>query len=432
VFFTDSVYQPIDDHGLDIDQEADFRPASSVETKKETVKKPMRDFSNQKKITQKVRQFIEEDDLMRITKTIKKPKPGQLSCGVRRMKHDVIALSKLAPAIQGTVIGPTRLKVSEKAKLKELREAPTSIEHETDAPLAPVMLYPKETNLFAFRAPGYDIHTPLGNTQSDIRRSKVYKKATELAEIDTVIKKLDTAIIDLKVESIKSFQNQNNIKEPLNFEHPDDDEETCARIRPLLQVIRRPLIEVNLMNEASTSKIRDDHRVSSLAAIHSDINAEYSLYGDIRPEALIQEEMARRGYQHCNDYLGRIAVMAEGLERSKKIVTDENDPKSKKKSNRKNEATEKGDEMIKMVIKRIVPPKGKNTSQAATYQITKKEEPIEPKKKRAAPKKNPLEGKTSSTTRKQPAAPKPAAIKKKIVRLSFNTSASSAKSWRRS
>uniref|UniRef100_A0A914XXX5 Uncharacterized protein n=1 Tax=Panagrolaimus superbus TaxID=310955 RepID=A0A914XXX5_9BILA len=303
VFFTDSVYQPIDDHGLDIDQEAEFRPTSSAEPKKEAVKKPARDFTNQKKITQKVRQFIEEDDLMRITKTIKKPKPGQLSCGVRRMKHDVVALSKFAPGIQSTVIGPARLKVSEKAKLKKLREVPTSIEYETGAPLAPLMIYPKETNLFAFRAPGYDIHTPLGNTQSDIRRSKVYKKATELAEIDAVIKKLDTSIINLKVESIRSLRNQNHYKEPLNFENCNNEEDTCARVRPMLQTIRRPLIEVDLMCKPSTSKVRDDHPVSSFAAIHSGINDEYSLYGDIRPEVLIQEEMARRGYQHCNDYL---------------------------------------------------------------------------------------------------------------------------------
>jgi hypothetical protein len=118
VFFTDSVFHP-PEHDLDNNADAGFQETTFAESKKAAPKKPIvRDFSNQKKITQKARQLIEEDALIRITKSIKKPKPGQLSCGVRRMRHDVVALSKLAPEIQTTVIGPSKLKVSEKAKFE--------------------------------------------------------------------------------------------------------------------------------------------------------------------------------------------------------------------------------------------------------------------------------------------------------------------------
>uniref|UniRef100_A0AC35F2A6 Uncharacterized protein n=1 Tax=Panagrolaimus sp. PS1159 TaxID=55785 RepID=A0AC35F2A6_9BILA len=439
VFFTDSVYQPEDEHhGLDIDHGADFHQKPSTEPKKEAVKKPApRDYTNQKKITQKVREFIEADDLARITKTIKKPKPGQLSSGVRRMKHDVMALAKLAPAVHDTVIGPTRLKVAEKAKLKAIRERPSATELETNTPMAPLMLYPKETDLFTFRAPGYDIHTPLGNTPFDIKRSKVYKQAMELAEINSMINKLDTSIIDLKVESLRRFNDPGHVKEPLHFEEPqENDEDTCARIRPLLKTIRRPLVEANLSNEActTTKDFQDDHPVSSLAAAHSDVNGEYSLYGDIRPETLIQEELTRRGYRHCPNHLKRIAAMAEGIERNKKIVNDEKSPKSKKKSSRKNDATAEkgGDEMIKMVIKRIVPAKGKNTLHSATtYEISKKEELAEPKKKKPGPKRNSVEG---STNRKQPASSRKSISSgppMKLVDISFKSSKSSTKSWRK-
>uniref|UniRef100_A0A914QPX4 Uncharacterized protein n=1 Tax=Panagrolaimus davidi TaxID=227884 RepID=A0A914QPX4_9BILA len=441
VFFTDSVYQPEDEHhGLDIDQGADFHQNPSTEPKKEAVKKPApRDYTNQKKITQKVREFIEADDLARITKTIKKPKPGQLSSGVRRMKHDVMALAKLAPKVHDTVIGPTRLKVAEKAKLKEIRERPSAAELETNTPMAPLMIYPKETDLFTFRAPGYDIHTPLGNTPFDIKRSKIYKQAIELAEIDSMITKLDTSIIDLKADSLRSFIDPGNVKEPLYFEQPqENDEDTCARIRPLLNSIRRPLVEANLSNEAciSTNDIQDDHPVSSLAAAHSDVNGEYSLYGDIRPETLIQEEMTRRGYQHCPNHLKRIAAMAEGIERNKRIVIHEKSPKSKKKSSRKNDVIEKsGDELIKMVIKRIIPAKGKNILQSATtYRISTKEELAEPKKKKPGPKRNSLEGKTFSTNRKQPASSRKSmgsGPPMKLVDISFSTSKSSTKSLRK-
>ena len=126
----------------------------------------------------------------------------------------------------------------------------------------------------------------------------------ELVEINSVIKKLDAEILNLDIEDFEKEMNSNNIKEPLEFDEPKEgEEETCARIRPLLKVIRRPLVHFDLTAKPSTSEdFINDHPVSSLEGFHSDIN-EFTLYGDIRPESLIQEEMARRGYRHCSDHL---------------------------------------------------------------------------------------------------------------------------------
>lgn len=135
------------------------------------------------------------------------------------------------------------------------------------------------------------------------KQSKVYKMAMELTEINAALEKFDTKIVDLEMEYLRSFKNQNSMKEPLSFECSENKEETCARIRPLLKNIRRPLVEVDLMSRPSTSSNQNDHPVLSLAAIHFGINGDYSLYNDIRPEIFIQEEMARRGYRHCNDHL---------------------------------------------------------------------------------------------------------------------------------
>lgn len=118
--------------------------------------------------------------------------------------------------------------------------------------------------------------------------------------------------------------------------------------------------------------------------------------------------------------------MAEGLEGDKKIV----DARAKKKSHRKNEGTEKGNEMIKMVIKRVTPSKGSPLNQAATYEISKIKKSSELNKKKLAPKKINLEGKDFSLKQKHTTSSKlkDNGIPKKKVKFSFNSSASSAKS----
>ena len=131
-------------------------------------------------MTQKLRTWIDRDQLIRITKPTNKPKPGLLGVGVRRFKNDINALALINPTIEKKIIGTGRMKNSDKTKLKQLREKVEGNDKESEHIHAPWALledvydtdtdnddtYEQKENgdIFVYRRPGLDLHPATGSS----------------------------------------------------------------------------------------------------------------------------------------------------------------------------------------------------------------------------------------------------------------------------
>uniref|UniRef100_A0A7E4URL8 Transcription initiation factor TFIID subunit 1 n=1 Tax=Panagrellus redivivus TaxID=6233 RepID=A0A7E4URL8_PANRE len=369
--------------------EDDFFNDGSMDTNAKAKKKALtldpkpkvkRDYSDQKKLTQKIRQLIDRDQLLNLTRPVSGLKPGQICLGIRRMRMDPTMLALVNKQIENIVIGKNRLKVAEKKALKEERAQRSEMDVLFDTktkcriPIAP----PCFEDAFKVRPPGFDMTNISGMTVDEVEKLDLANAAREFLELTNAQKKLQF-LRDLATENrnrLVNSTNQDVEEEPHHFQQPSEGEtDTCARVRPLLKPAKRVLIA--LADDANTKDMPqftpNGNTVQDYAACNRDITNDLTLASDLCPESIINKVMNDRAFDHINSIRNRISALADGINYDKthtaKDVEASTSGLVKTHFTPSEPAIPPTD--MKMVLKRILPQKGPKTS--LHYEVAKKE-----------------------------------------------------------
>jgi len=381
IYYSEVSDNLIDQYGPD-DTSAYFHDAdqpgpSVTEEKRPRIK---RDYTEQKKQTVRIRKALDEGTMLRITKSIQPPKAGQLGMIFRRLKKSEALLKQLPEVVQEEEIGQISLKQEQEANLIKTRNDPEALESifsglvldtgrrqeigdfdDEDLITREKKVIPDRLGKYQIRPPGFDLKHIQGITAEEVRGSDEYQKEREIFEITTMLHQVHADQIQREhcIAALKLIK-----KKLLKtiFEEPEDGcTETCARIRPVVRIFKRPKIDL-IQSESKSDLSRNIPGFD-----------RYTLDCEIREEALGLYELHRIGMAH--PAFEKAKMNARSLQRQQVGLEKEKPKTSVKLTKREklmsSEEPKTTAEPMKMVIRRVPSHPVNKRPRNPNYKISK-------------------------------------------------------------